>query len=306
VHNISLRPIESLELGFIQTMIWGKRIDPLYLVPFSFLFASQSIAGFDDNSFMGLHLAWRPFDTFLVKGQVYVDDLSFNGLLRGEYRFKIAGEAGVSWAPKKSSLQKLDFDYTAIFPYTYTHWQYPSQYRYNHDGVSGAYNPTGHSPNYLNYTHLGRNLGPDLEPNSDRLSLRTYWAPLSGVDLSLSAYLTRHGNVSEGLSGLDQDLHDGSIFDDGSMDPWITDESIVYNPYPNLFLLTQDMLDIRLGGGIAFTWTLPVSSAFGVFRLSAEYGAQYGWNRSRAPDRRPEKDNNGLDHYWSIGGIWSW
>jgi hypothetical protein len=287
-------------------MVWGNRLNPLYLVPFSFLFGSQSIIGFEDNSLMGIHLRWRPFDTFLVNGQAYADDISFNGIIQGEYRFKIAGEAGVSWAPKKSFLSKLDLDYTAIFPYTYTHWQEPDQYRYNHDGVSAFYNPQGSSPNYLNYTHLGRNIGPDLEPNSDRISLRTYWAPLSGIDLSLSAYLTRHGNASEGLAGLDPSLHDGSIFDDGSMDPWLTDESNLHNPHQNLFLLTQDVLDMRLGAGIGVTWTLPVSRAFGVFRLSAEYGAQYGWNRFRAPDRKPEKDNNGIDHFWSIGGIWRW
>lgn len=301
LHIISYRPIKNLELGFVQAVIWGQRIEPLYLVPFSFLFASQSMSGFDDNSLMGLHVRWRPIDRFLVNGQVYVDDLSFNGLFSGDYKFKLAGQVGVSWAPKKSFLSKLDFDYTAVLPYMYSHWNSSDTKRYNRDGSTPPYNPLpDKQPNYLNYTHLGRNLGSELEPNSDRISVRTYWNTVPGVDLSLSVYLTRHGNASEGLEGLDPQNHDGSVFDDGSTDPWdpLSGGKVKHNPHNNMFFLTQDTLDIRLGGGIGIIWTIP--SPIGVFRLSGEYGLQYGWNRNTVPG------NNGLDHYWSIGGMWSW
>ena len=305
IHYITFRPIENLELGFVQTMIWGGRFEPLYLVPFSFLYASQSLSGFDDNELMGLHMRWRPIDTFLVNSQIYVDDFSFNGIFTGESKLKLALEAGVSWAPKKSFLSKLDFDYTAVFPYCYTHWNTPDSNRYNNDWDGSAGGPNrdissdARKPNYLNYTHLGRNIGPDLEPNSDRISVRTYWAPHPGVDVSFALYLIRHGNISDGLDGLDPDIHDGSIFDDGATDPWVPGQiGSKKNPHMNFLLLTQDTLDIRLGGGIGINWTIPIK--IGVFQLSGEYGLEYGWNRGL------EKGNNGLDQYWSIGGSWRW
>ena len=291
VHAISVRPLENLEAGFIQALVFGGRFEPMYLVPFSFIFAMQTLYDFEDNAFMGFHLRWRPIDTFLAKSQIYVDDLSFNGLFSGEMRFKLAFEAGISWAPKNSFLSKLDFDYTAVFPYCYTHW---------HQSDDDRYEPG--SPNNLNYTHLGRNIGPDLEPNSDRISLRTAWNIIPPVDFNLRGYLIRHGNASDGLDKDPKEINDGSIFDDGSDS---SGSKIIGNPRPNLFLLTQDVLDIRLGGGAGLTWTIPVS--FGVFRIMGEYGIEYGWNRRiKGIGGGPEKGNNGLDQYWSIGGQWSW
>jgi hypothetical protein len=290
VHMLSFRPIPKLELGFVQAIVWGERIEPLYLVPFSFLFASQSMNGFGDNALMGLHLNWRPVDNLLFKGQVYADDISFNGLFSGDYKFKMAAEAGVSWTPKRGFLSKLDFDYTAVLPYMYTHWNQSDAHRYN-----GKFTDKEQYPNYLNYTHLGRNLGPDLEPNSDRISVRSYWNPLTHVDLNVSAYFIRHGNASEGLDGLNDPVaHDGSVFDDGSTDFLSPD----HNPHNNMFFLTQAVLDLRLGGSLGLCWTIP--SKIGVFKLMGEYGMEYGWNRGL------EADDDGIDHYWSIGGMWSW
>ena len=306
IHTFLFRPIENLELGFMEAVVWGKRIDPLYLVPFSYLFASQAMAGFDDNSFIGLHVRWRPIDTVLLKTQVYIDDFPFNGIFSGNQKYKLAGELGGSWAPKRSFLSKLDFDYTAVLPYCYTHWAVPDDTRYNgYDGTSYD-TPVA---NYLNYTHLGRNIGPDLEPNSDRISVRSSWKTIPSIDLNLSVYFTRHGNASEGKPELDQNIHDGSIFDDGATDPWITldpNNHSVKNPYENLQFLNQDVIDTRIGGGFGVTWTIPIPAQFGVLKLSGGYGAEYGWNRSTYGDARPIKDNNGLEHFWSIGGMYSW
>jgi hypothetical protein len=312
IHYISLRPVENLELGFIQTMLWGNRFEFLYLVPFSFLFASESITGFEDNAFMGLHMRWRPFNSLLVNGQIYVDDFHFNNFLSGSIEAKAAAEAGISWTPKKGFLSKLDFDYTAVLPYCYTHWMRPDANRFNGFEGSGTVNDAmnpGHEkriPNYLNYTHLGKNLGPDLEPNSDRISLRTNWNIIPAIDILMSAYYIRHGNASDGKEGMDANFHDGSIFDDGCLDPWIPGTPDYPQKGHNKIssFLAQDLLEMRLGSGLGLAWTIP--GPIGTFRLSAEYGAEYGWNRSSGQDKRPLKGNNGLDHFWSFGGMWSW
>ncbi|MCL1927447.1 MAG: hypothetical protein FWG07_01455 [Treponema sp.] len=297
IHAINFRPFINLETGFIQTITFGGRLEPMYFVPFTFLFASQSMGGFYDNAFMGLYVRWRPFDTFLTQANVYADDISFNGLFSGETRFKIALEGGLSWVPRSGVLSSLDFDYTAVFPYTYTHWHRPNNDRYDPG-----------KPNYLNYTHMGRNIGPDLEPNSDRFSLRTNWKTIPDIDLNLSLYLTRHGNSSEGfIDSASKNPGDGSIFDDGTDDSgfdWDNkDGPLDFNPRSNLFLLTQNTLDTRLGGTIGISWAIPGPVGV-VFKLMGEYGLQYGWNRS--VDRKIKPGNNGFDQYWSIGGMLSW
>jgi hypothetical protein len=288
IHSFNFRPIDKLELGFTESVIWGGRMEPLYLVPFTYLFASQSMTGFSDNSFIGLHLRWYPFKSLVTNAQVYIDDFPFNRIFEGNQKYKLSSELGMSWAPEKTLLKKLDIDYTVVFPYMYTHWNIPDENRYNDE------------PNFWNYTHLGKKHGADLEPNSDRISVRSSWKTFSNLlNLNWSAYFMRHGNASEGKAGLKPEYHDGSIFDDGATDPEISgDNSSQKNPYEYFNFLTQIVLDIRLGSTIELSWVLPVS--FGTFKITGEYCIEYGWNREL------ESNNNGFIHYWSIGAGWSW
>ena len=290
IHSYNFRLTQNLEVGLIQSLVWGGNMKFLYLVPLSYLFASQALNDFEDNAFLGLFARWRPIDTLLVNFQVFIDDFPFNDIFNGNQKYKLAGEIGTSWAPKRFYLSKLDFDYTAVFPYCYTHWTLPDENRFD---------TTKSRPNYLNYTHMGRNLGPDLEPNSDRFSIRTLWNFLPNMDMNVSAYLIRHGNASDSARKplLDPSgENDGTIFDDGC---YVDSSGTVQkNPYEFLNFLTQDVLDTRLGGTLGLTWTFPTS--FGTFKVMGEYGAEYGWNRGLI------EDNNGLSHYWSIGGMWTW
>jgi hypothetical protein len=235
-----------------------------------------------------------------------VDDFHFNDIVRLQFntKYKLAAEAGLVWAPDNSPLAALSADYTMVFPYMYTHWNNPDTARY-----AGG-------PNYLNYSHMGRNLGTDLEPNSDRISVRTSWQTLPTLDVSLGAYFTRHANASDNVpvggyglpdpsapddpskssdpdadSPADRDkYHNGTIFDDG--------DTVKGNNYSYLRFLIQDIIDTRLAGRIGVIWTLP--TGIGAFSLNADYVLEYGWNRNL------EKDNIGLTNYWSIGGSWRW
>jgi hypothetical protein len=284
-HSFNFNPLPNFEFGFLESVVWGGRFETLYLVPFTNLFGAQSINGdFADNSFMGFHIRWNVPYNMQVNAQLYVDDFNFNDVVRLQLntKYKLAAEAGLVWAPDNGPLAALSGDYTVVFPYMYTHWNTPDSVRYHKE-----------KPNYLNYSHMGRNLGTNLEPNSDRISVRTAWRTLPNLDLSLSAYLTRHASASDNVpeGGYESnELHDGSIFDDGD-----TKEG---NNYNYLRFLIQDKVDTRLAGGLGVVWTLP--TAFGAFSLNADYVLEYGWNRNLV------KDNNGLTNYWSIGGSWRW
>ncbi|MCL2245379.1 MAG: hypothetical protein FWC03_13085, partial [Treponema sp.] len=304
-------PFRNFEFTAMQSLVYGQRLDLIYMIPFTYLFGAQSINGFMDNAFIGFNFRWRAFNSLLFKGQIYIDDFSFNGLVSGNPYMKAAGQIGVSWAPRDSFLSRLDFDYTAVMPYTYSHWHEPWYDRYNglSDPSDPRSEPNGRNPlhpaqrigNYLNYTHLGRNIGPDLEPNSDRIFLRGNIRILSNLEVNISGFLMRHGNASEGKEWLDPDHHDGTIFDSGTTDPWYGNDNpwdSDKNYYKQMYFLTQSNLEILLGGTLGAAWTIPTS--FGTFSLSCDYGIQYGWNRGL------EKGNNGFNHFWSIGGRWCW
>jgi hypothetical protein len=287
-HSFNFNPWPNFEFGFLESVVWGGRFETLYLIPFTNLFATQSISGdFGDNSFLGFHIRWNAPNNMQVKGQFYVDDFHFNDIMRLKFntKYKLAAEAGLVWAPGAGLLAALSADYTMVFPYMYTHWNTPAETRY-----AGG-------PNYLNYSHMGRNLGTDLEPNSDRISVRTSWRTLPNLDVSLGAYFTRHANASDNVpeggysQGEDKDeYHNGTIFDDGDRGSG--------NNYSYLRFLIQDNIDTRLAGGLGVVWTLP--TGIGAFSLSADYVIEYGWNRNLV------KDDNGLTNYWSIGGSWRW
>ncbi|MDR0600244.1 MAG: hypothetical protein LBG84_09245 [Treponema sp.] len=294
-HIYSFRPIQALEVSFFESVVWGGRFEPLYLLPFSWLMASQAMADFGDNSLMGFLVRWSFIRNAQFLTQVYVDDIHFNDIMRFQFdtKYKFAAELGLVWAPERGPLRSLAGDYTIVFPYMYTHMydldpatygtRYPSQTGYG-----------GPHPNYQDYSHAGKNLGPDLEPNSDRISLRSTWNTLPSLDISLSAYLIRHGNASQ--NRIDQDMmdgayHDGSIFDDGNDDKPDYD-----NNYRSVRFLTQSVLETRLAGGIELSWRLPLR--FGDVTLQAGYVAEYGWNRGLV------RGNDGLVNYWSLGGTY--
>lgn len=293
LHTYDFKPLPNLEFGIFESVVWGGRFEPLYFIPLNQLFAAQSMAGFSDNSFFGFHFRWLAQPGLQVLSQVYVDDLNFNDLARFHFntKYKLAAQGGINYLPTGSSLPDLRFEYTAVMPYMYTHDAGPNEIE---PGETEPYSPRykPNQPNYFNYTHRGKNLGTDLEPNSDRLKLSLARALLPELNLTLSGYFTRHGNASEGIAGMNTEYHDGSVLDDGRKD----DGSATFH-YETRFM-TQDVIDYRLAGGLGFAWSFPTD--FGVFGAQADYVLEYGWNRDL------EEGDNGLANYWGLSASWRW
>ncbi len=103
LQSFNFYPTPWLELGFFETVVWGNRFDLNYLLPFKELFYAQSMAGFEDNSFMGILANVRFKDTIQVPLVVYVDDTNLNDLLRFDFstKFKVALQAGVRIPQRK-------------------------------------------------------------------------------------------------------------------------------------------------------------------------------------------------------------
>ncbi|OHE73088.1 MAG: hypothetical protein A2413_18845 [Treponema sp. RIFOXYC1_FULL_61_9] len=286
LHTIDFSPTKDLEIGIFESVMYGGRFEFQYLAPFNMYFASQSLTGFEDNSLLGVHAKWSATPGFQLIGQFYLDDMSFNDIVRLnlDTKYKFASELGLRWTPSGGPLADLAADYTAVMPYMYSHVT---------GGDRGTDRYSEDYPNYFNYSHLGRSLGADLEPNSDRLSVRSSWKIARGVEVGANAALYRHGNASEGVADLAEANHDGTIYDDGYYDT-----SLRFSSQNETRFLTQSVIETKAQAGTSLRIELP--SPFGSFWGTATYTLEYGWNRDLV------ENDDSLVHFWSLGGGWRW
>lgn len=294
LHSFDYSPFPGFEWGFFESVVWGGRFEPLYLAPFVNYFAAQSLTGFEDNSFLGFHVRWTPRSELQALAQIYIDDWNFNDMakLKFDTRYKFASQLGLRWAPEDGLLSSLAADYTAVMPYMYTHITEPRS------GADIA-RYVEEKPNYYNYTHLGRGLGADLDPNSDRLWLRAAFGLVDGLELRLSGLLRRHGNASEGVDGITEAYHDGSVFDDGYTDPADPSTDDPRNTFSSeTRFLTQEVIETRASAGIGATYTMP--TPIGDFTAAADYVFEYAWNRALV------EGDDGVAHRYVFTGSWRW
>lgn len=188
LHSLDIRPLSWLSFSLIDSMVYGGRFDPMYLLPFSMFFLGQSVYNFPDNSLLGLSATIKPVEGLRIDAALYADDLGFNEIVKFKpAKWRMSGECGVSYTmPYTHWFSFADINYTFVLPYTYTH----------HDHHDPA------ALNYQNYTHRGGNLATPLDPNSDRVQVRAKFRPLYGLDIDLSNTFIRHANVTESITDI--------------------------------------------------------------------------------------------------------
>ncbi len=292
LHSYNWAPRRWLDIGFFESVVYGDRLEPLYLMPFSYLFYSQGLTGFDDNSLIGLKLRSFMPGNVEYNGILYIDDLGFNELVKLDFdtKIKIAFETGFSWTPAESWLDRISLDYTAVFPYMYTH------------GVESAYTESSvySSMNTSNYSHAGENLGVSLSPNSDRISLSSRWRLTPKTELTLKGNWIRHGNASSENVGGTYPITDGSLWDNG-FDSSGNPDFATENEF-----LTQDVLEKVLQLGFEVQTVLELPWDFRNRGMAWEIGGGYTferiWNSGRysANGFAPVEGNNEINHYISV------
>lgn len=222
LHSLTIQAFRQLSFGITDTVIYGGRFEPLYVVPFSAFFMSQGLYAFPDNSLIGVQCSVKPLKGLQVNAQVYADDIGFNQIItfKKDAKWRLSGQFGVSYAasgtfPFPFAFACADLDYTFVTPYTYTHA----------DIKDAQYSPS--HANYQNYTHNGAPLGSNLQPNSDRVRLSLQFRPLrflNGLSIKAEDSFIRHGNVSESVSDIralkdylsNEYATDGSVFNHAS------------------------------------------------------------------------------------------
>ncbi len=262
IHGINWAVKPWLELGLFESIVYVDRIEPLYFIPLSEYFVSQSVGGYGDNAFAGLSAtAYLPHSMKLdLVG--YADDLDFAKVLKGnlDTKWKLAVQAGLSWAPESQLFQLFSADYTAVGPYTYTHW-------------TTAGNDTNGSTyvGAMAYTNAGENLGPALDPNSDRITLQAKSRVVHGARLTGILRLIRHGNASAGIAingipytnatsasgDASGDLGDSGVYNSATNGgSWIFQGENNTGTWPMyLRFLTQSVLQVSAQAGFSLEYT---------------------------------------------------
>lgn len=289
LHSFRFQLLPGLELGVFESVVYGDRLELLYLAPFNFLFQAQGTVGFLDNSYLGLDWSWLVAPGFRFMGLVYVDDLGFNSLARLQFdtKYKFAAQAGVAISPRRGFLEALEADYTAVMPYMYTHnWTFDDKASYMGDPKA----------NYSNYMHMGQPLGTELLPNSDRFSLRTRWRLWPFLSLRLGGELMHHGNASSNYRDSDDTVNnDGGYLDDGRDD----DGKATFNRTTRF--LNQDVIETRLRLSQGAELRLP--TRFGGLSLGADFVTEFGWNR-RQVGVGPVEGDDGVSFSYSVTATW--
>lgn len=311
IQDFRYSPYNWLTLAFFESATWGPRFEFAYLLPVKWAFHAQGSISFADSSKMGVSAEFRPRPNLHIPLVVYVDDASFNNLVRLTFdtKLKLALHTGIFWRPEHPVIRNISLDYLALLPYMYSH-----------DGEGGFY---ALEPIYTNYTHQRESLGPGLEPNSDRTTISATLRPLQRLDVTLTGRLMRHGNASEGVERIGAFNHDGTIWDDGRFYRFRLDGDELFvrrgglSFQDELRFLNQKHIERTWQSGIELSYQLPVKESRRLgFSIEAGYLFEYKqgplqFERTvetvefRDDDAKvflyesvPGKDE--LNHYWNL------
>ncbi len=193
VQSLSFYPAAWLELTALQSVIFGGRLSPTYLLPvFPALYTQMQLDDYD-NAFVGAAARVRLPYGAQASAVIYVDDVNLTKIRRFDFdsdQNKMAIDLEASVAPPLPVLTVLAARYRMVTPYMYAH--HPS------------------ALDYLQYTHDGRHLGTLLHPNSDEVLVRARTFPLDWLGVDLSLRRVRHGGPAGG-SVWDHGLVDGTF-----------------------------------------------------------------------------------------------
>jgi len=324
-HALTFHMFDWLDISLHESITYGQRFDPVYLLPTSVLIYNQIYYGEQDSAFVGFTANARLPHDLAASTTLYVGDVDFKGMLRGDLsgKYKAGWQTGARWTPMRGMLERVTGDYTLVLPYTYTHRRKApgdgSLYDVGYDDATEGFSETP-EVNYQNYTHHGQSL-VDLDPNSDRLRLQTRLRPGRFVTVKLQGAFLRHANATpegayDGEAGEDIGTSDGSVNDPGY-------RSEQDNLYDELNFLNQDVIERIIQLGFDTEISVPVEVEWlrasrghpGVFSIDFGYTFEYGWNRRPRGEGEwitnynrdhlnrpePEEGNHGARHYGRFG-----
>lgn len=287
-HSIGVDVCKWFDFAFYESTIIGKRFDIGALVPVPYMI-SEELSGALDGVFMGLALNFKPFPGLMFATDLCIDDFPINDFvkLKWDSKYRIAARTGVIWSLNDNRwVDKVSLSYTAITPYTYSHWDY-SDYESNAVIKPGA-------RNYQNYTNNGIKIGSMLEPNSDAIELSVDMHPISGLKLNFHGMYSRHGNVCESLTDEEAMEYLSALPGTYSTDGSIYTHAMFSNPdsdlgkhvdtaWNSLNFLSQDHLMTTIQLGVDAEYLLP-QNYYG-FNVTLKAGLTFEYIKNYNVDR---------------------
>ena len=171
LHDLTFLIGKDVELGFTDMVIYSRRFEFAYLVPYTFLKTVEASLNDRDNGLLGVHLRWRITDGIEIRGQGLVDDVVASKIGSGLWSNKFAWQIGGMWAAP-FGLQDVDisFEHTHIEPYTYSHFNSQNT-----------------------FSTSGQILGAAIGPNAISFWGQIRWAPSEKLSIDANLTLIKRG-----------------------------------------------------------------------------------------------------------------
>ena len=291
-HAIKWHAFEKFNLTYYENIIFGPYNNLSYITPAPY-YAVQNIGGANDNLQMGLLFEIKPVKGLDWATDFFADDIELNEVLKFNFdtKLRFGFQTGLIYAPEDSLCNRLSFNYTAVMPYVYAHWQYDND-------RSGSFD--GKTWNRQNYTNGGINIGSSLDPNSDKISLTATLRPSKNLSVNLFGNFIRHANGAEDFSDDEAAEYmlakSGTYATNGTLymsqmfaDPESTHGRHVDSAWEKLGFMTSDhkMYVAQLGASAEYTFA---RTKYGRFSLCAGYTFEY-------------IKNNGVNNHIYPGGL---
>ncbi len=300
MHSFNWTPKPWFTLSYYENVVYGKRFDPIYMLPFVPYMVAQGIGSFNDNVQMGLAFKIRPAAGFSWNTDVFIDDMAMNDIakLRFDTKLRFGAMTGFVYSPIDSPFSEISMNYTMISPYMYSHEEFLDT-NYNVTGSNGT--------NYQNYTNNGKSIGSNLPPNSDRIAIKFKVNPFSNLKLTFGANMIRHSNINELLVKKSPDEAIKYLKLPAQTGTLRTDGSVLNHPYStgayeyawNHFMFMQSETRMYVWqGSLDAAYALPMQH-YGQMTLNFGYTFEYiknnGVQNNMLPTGVYSADQAGLD-----------
>ena len=180
ISMITLRYKQIISADIGETVVWPKRYEIGYLVPFiSSIFYQNNIGDFD-NVAMFINLKAQYPGRGFIWASLFYDEVSWSPAMLELDRTMWAVQAGAQIALPVFSFSSFTFSYTKVNPYCYTHNRIKTPW-YDRPDMETA------------YVNNGVSLGYYLPPNADEFLARFKTVPAPNILVSLQYQLIRHG-----------------------------------------------------------------------------------------------------------------
>jgi len=198
-HSLSYNFNKYITIGYYENVIFGPNFNWAFILPAPYM-TVQNIGGASNNLQMGILFEVKPMPGVKWSSDVFVDDFDVNEVVKFhlDSKIRVAGQSGIIFAPSDSACTDMSLYYTCILPYVYAHWEYNT-------GTDNVISGTQY--NYQNYLNSGRNIGCNLDPNSDRVTFNVNFRPAKFFKLGVNTAFIRHANSAEAFDEKDRGIY---------------------------------------------------------------------------------------------------